>query len=214
MTECCSLHHPPLPRVAVVYGATSILLASAWLVRFHAGLWIMNALAATLGIALARSVLGSDWHRILGWSKLNLWLGLGFGLFLVVATQLAAHLLLPHLPFVLTETQRLYARLDTPPGPVQAAPIIWLVVIAEEFVYRGVVTLRCARTMSATRAILSSTALYVVPLTASGSWLLVVIGITLGALWSYVALRTNGILVTLIAHAMWSCSTFIAIRVA
>src|SRR5512145_2091948 len=166
MTECCRIPDQPLPRVAAVYGATSLLLALAWHVSFPSGLWIVNAFAGMLGIVLARSVLGAQWQTVLGWSKSNLWLGLGVGLFMVAATQLAARLMLPHLPVVLTETQRLYARLDTPPGPLRAAPIIWLVVLAEELVYRGVVTLRCARSLSTTRALLASTVLYFLPLTA------------------------------------------------
>jgi membrane protease YdiL (CAAX protease family) len=56
--------------------------------------------------------------------------------------------------------------------------------------------------------------LYALPLVASGSWLLVIIGITAGSVWTLVRLRSNGILVSLVSHGMWSCATFIAFPLA
>lgn len=196
-------------RVIVAYLVTSLCLASAWHVTVPFGLWIANATAGVMAITLSRWALKGQWLKVIGWSKRDLVWGLALGIVLVIATQVAARTLLVHLPPVLKETRRLYAILDTPPGPLRAAPIIWLVVIAEELVYRGVVTGWCARKGSFWFALLASTALYVVPLLASGSWLLVVIGISLGTLWTFVRLRSGGILVSLLSHALWSCSTFV-----
>lgn len=207
-------------RVAVTYIATSACLASAWHVTFPHGLWVVNALASVVAIVLALWTLGGRFSASFGWSMRDLLWGLLLGSVMVFATQVLGRVLLPQLPPVFEEARRLYALLDTPPGPVRAAPIIWLVVIAEELVYRGVVTSKCvrgstlrsseAREPEAGRALLCSAGLYVLPLAASGSWLLVLIGVTVGTIWTVARLRSRGILISLVSHVMWSCSTFIA----
>lgn len=210
MPDLRSKHEVSHARVIVAYVFTSLCLASAWHVTAPYGIWIANAMAGAMAIGFSRWALAGQLRDILGWSRRNLVWGLTLGAVLVVATQVAARLLLAHMPPVLEETRRLYAVLDTPPGPLRAAPIIWLVVIAEELVYRGVVTTWCARSGSTWFALIASTALYVIPLVASGSWLLVVIGLSLGTLWTFVRLRSGGILISLVSHALWSCSTFVA----
>lgn len=208
MVDPSSGKEPSTLRGAITYVATSLCLAAAWHAQFGDGLWLVNTVAGVLGIGLASWTLAGRPWRVLGWSWGNLLWGIALGAAMVLTTQLAARLLLSHLPPVLDETRRLYSVLETSPVSTRA-PIVWLVVLAEELVYRGVVTSWCAR-QSTKHALLCSTALYVLPLTASGSWLLLAIGITVGALWTAVRLRSGGILVTLVSHGMWSCATFVA----
>jgi uncharacterized protein len=197
------------PRAVATYGATSLLLAVAWHVNVPGGLWIVNALAAIVGVALAWWTLGSDWGSIFGWSARSAARGIALGLLLVAATQLSARLLLPLMPGVAKETHRLYGLLQSTPGAPRALPIIALVVVAEELVYRSVVTSLCLRHMSVTFTIVCSTLLYALPLAASGSWLLCAIGLTLGTFWTLARIGSNSLTTTLLCHFMWSCSTFV-----
>lgn len=203
----------PLARGVAAYLVTGLLLAAAWHVQFHYGLWIVNAIAAVVGIALARSALGPSWSAALGWSRRNAAIGIALGAVLVVATQVGARLLLPLLPPVLAETQRLYALLQGSLAPAQCAPVIALVAIAEELVFRGVVTTLCERRFGPRSTVALATALYVLPLAASGSWLLIAIGITLGAVWTIARLRSQSLLVPLLAHVIWAEATFVVMTV-
>jgi uncharacterized protein len=201
-------------RALATYTVTSLLLAIAWHASIPGGLWIVNAVAAIGGVALTRWTLGSDWVPILGWSKRNVACGIALGLLLVAATQASARLLLPLMPSVSTETHRLYGLLQSAPGARRAMPIIALVVLAEELVYRGVVTSLCLRRMSVPWSIVCSTLLYALPLLASGSWLLCAIGLTVGAFWTIARIGSNSVVTTLLCHFMWSCSTFVVFPVA
>jgi membrane protease YdiL (CAAX protease family) len=201
-------------RVVATYVVTSSLLAAAWHARFPHGLWVVNGVAAVAGVALARFTLGPGWCRFLGCSLRNAGIGITLGLLLVGVTQLSARLLLPYLPVVLKETQRLYGLLEDPSGVRQFAPIIWLVAFAEELVYRGVVMSFCERRMRPVWAILCSAALYVLPLAACGSWLLLIIGITLGICWTLCRVWSGSLLVSILIHGMWSCATFLEFPVA
>lgn len=196
-------------RVALTYGATSLLLGCAWHARFSHGLWFVNALAGVIGIGLALRTLGTNWRRSLGWSWPNASSGIALGVAMVGTTQILGRLLLPQMPTVALETQRLYALLSSAGSPKHFLPIIVLVAGAEELVYRGVVTTFCRTRLRPTLTVLCSALLYTVPLGASGSWLLVAIGITVGALWTVARLRSNGVVVSLFAHGMWSCATFV-----
>lgn len=214
--------HPPLPepmslskaRGLVTYCVTTLLLAAAWHARFAHGLWIVEAIAGVVGIALALFAFGGSWRTALALSKRNAAAGIGLGLFLVIATQLSARLLLPYMPPVLAETRRLYALMQGPFGAAHYAPLVALVVVAEELVYRGVVTTLCEQRLRPMQTVVCATALYAVPLVASGSWLLVAIGVTLGACWTVARLRSQSLLVTLLAHYLWSCSTFVVFPLA
>ncbi len=216
------MQHPPvfepiplsMPRGLVTYGLTTLLLAAAWHARFAHGLWIIEAIAGIVGISLALFAFGASLRTALGLSKRNAAAGFGLGLLLVIATQISARLLLPHLPEVLAETRRLYALMQGPFGAAHYAPLIAVVVVAEELVYRGVVTTLCEQRLRPMQTVVCATALYAVPLAASGSWLLVAIGVTLGACWTIARLRSQSLLLTLLAHFLWSCSTFVVFPLA
>jgi membrane protease YdiL (CAAX protease family) len=203
----------PLVRGQTTYVVTSLLLAAAWHARFGYGLWIVNAVAAVVGILLAGITLGRSWRQALGWSRGNALLGVGLGLALVLATQLGARLLLPLMPPVLTETHKLYGILQGSLEPAHYSPIVALVAIAEELVYRGVVTSLCERKQTPGWTVIIATALYALPLVGSGSWLLVAIGVTLGACLTVAKLRSGSLLVPIVAHVIWSEVTFVLVTV-
>ena len=202
-----------LRRGVITYLVTSGLLASAWHSTFEYGLWIVNALAGTLGVVLGLHAMGSSWRAQLRWSSKQALVGAALGIALVAATQLSARLLLPLMPPVLTETRRLYDLLQGTLRPSQYATVLALVAVAEELVFRGVVTSLCELRFTPIKTLLLTTTLYVLPLAASGSWLLVAIGLTLGATWTIARLWSKSLLIPLVAHIIWAEMVFVAMPV-
>lgn len=207
-------HEISVRRAVLTYLVTSALLAAAWHARFAYGLWVVNAVAAVAGIVLARSAMGSRWRVYCGASAKNAALGIALGIGLAAVTEVSARLLLPWMPAVRHETQRLYAVLRESLAAHQYAPIVATVAAAEELVYRGVVTARCERhSNSQWSVVATSTALYALPLAASGSWLLVAMGLTLGATLTIAQLRTQSLLVPFLAHVIWAEAVFVVVTV-
>ncbi|MGC4070522.1 MAG: CPBP family glutamic-type intramembrane protease [Polyangiaceae bacterium] len=126
--------------VLVCYGLTSVAMALAWHIELPSGLWIGNGIAVVVGLIsgmwIARKQARPLWQR---WRQ-QLAYGVLLGVVLAAVTQLTARELLLSIPPVRAELVRLYGLLDTPPGPIWASPILLLVVLTEEFVFRGVVT--------------------------------------------------------------------------
>jgi membrane protease YdiL (CAAX protease family) len=126
--------------VLLCYALTSVAMASAWHVERPSGLWYGNGVAVIVGLVsgtwIARRQSPALWQR---WRQ-QLVYGVVLGVAIAALTQLAARGLLLSLAPVRAEIVRLYALLRTPPGPLWASPILLLVVLTEELVFRGVVT--------------------------------------------------------------------------
>ena len=191
------------------YVVTSALLAGAWHASFAYGLWVLNAMAGTSGTLLALLTLRHRWHSVMAWSLRNASVGFAFGVALVLGTQVGGRLLLARVPPLLTETERLYSVLKASLPASFYAPIIASVVIAEELVFRGVITDCLLRRTRFAWTVAIATLLYIAPLLASRSWLLVMIGATLGTCWTVARLWSGSLAVPMIAHIMWSLTTFV-----
>ncbi|HEY5957013.1 MAG TPA: type II CAAX endopeptidase family protein [Polyangiaceae bacterium] len=203
----------PRRQAALTYLVTSSLLAMAWRVHFVRGLWVLNGAAASLGIALACSSL-SKGTRIGGKRPgRDIWVGASLGLALTSITHALASVILPHWRGLHLETQRLYGMIDDARNSLPALAVILLVVVAEEFVYRGVVTTALSERLGRSGTVVCSAALYALPVSASGSWLLVAIAVALGTLWTVARLWSEGLIVSLISHAIWSASTFVLLPI-
>jgi membrane protease YdiL (CAAX protease family) len=173
------------------------------------GLWIGNLIAGIVGVVFGAWAIQQTQTLFFTHWKRDLALGFAVGLLLVLLTQLASRALILRIPFARQELARLYSLLETPPGPVISTPILLLVVLAEELVFRGAVTTALARRFSSTLPAVISTTLYTIPLLASGSWLLPLVGITLGSVWTVLRQRSQGLTASLISHAMFSVATFV-----
>jgi membrane protease YdiL (CAAX protease family) len=86
--------------------------------------------------------------------------------------------------------------------------LLLLVVVAEELVFRGAVTSWLEQRHRPLRVTLLSTFLYTIPLFLSGSWLMPLLGLTLGSIWTLARQHTRGLVVPLVSHALWSQAMF------
>jgi membrane protease YdiL (CAAX protease family) len=195
--------------VGLTYSLMCIAMATTWHLDIPTGLWLANAVAALLGITSGLWALRPQLSQLFrGWRR-DFLPGIYVAIALVALSQLGARLLLLQLPFAREELLRLYTLLHSPPGPTQASPILLFVVIAEELVFRGVLTTFLEQRLKPTLVTLVGTSLYTLPLFASGSWLLPIVGFTLGAAWTIARQRSNGLTIPLLSHAVFSLTTFV-----
>jgi len=193
----------------VAYGLTSIALASAWRLPVPSGIWLINALAALLGITSGIWAISTQHHPLFRRTKRDLLIGVAVGICLIAGSQLVTRLVFLQFEVAKAELARLYALLETYPGARRAFPILMLVVLAEELVFRGAVTTWLGERCRPIVAIGLSTLLYLIPLMASGSWLLVLVGLSTGIVWTSARMWSQGLVVPLVSHALFSAATFV-----
>lgn len=193
----------------LAYSLTSIAMASAWYIDRFAGLWLGNAIAATIGITLGLWAIRRQSPKLFSNWKRELLPGVFVGLGLVLFTQLGTRWVLLQCPVARQELTRLYTLLETPPGPTRASPVLLLVVVAEELVFRGAVTTYLQERFRPVQVAVLATGLYTLPLIASGSWLLPLVGVTLGGVWTIARQRSHGLTIPLLCHALFSLTTFV-----
>lgn len=191
---------------AVALAALAISLA----IRAHVSVWTTTAIAACVGVLAAAISSGRDvLRRLLAPSR---WISAAVvtGIALTLATHVAYRLGTVLIPGLEARVSALYAELLAPPGPRAAVPVLVLVVVAEELVFRGLlVTLleRCG--LRRAPLIGLATALYVLPQLAGGSPVLVGLAAALGTLWTWQRIASGTIAVPLITHLLWDLSVFV-----
>lgn len=135
--------------------------------------------------------------------------GLAVGLVMSLATWWLYPVSVSVFPPIQTEVETLYALLRQAPGPVRALPLLFLVVAAEELVWRGVAIDLFSKSFGPWRAMLFSALLYVLPQLALRSPLLIIVAFLCGLLWGSLRVRTRGLAAPLIAHLVWDILVFV-----
>jgi membrane protease YdiL (CAAX protease family) len=131
---------PSDAEVLLCYALTSVAMASAWHLAAPSGIWWGNGIAVVVGLSSAAWIAGRQQRDLWRSWPHHLAYGVLLGVVIAALTQLVTRKLLLSIDPVRAEITRLYALLRSPPGPVRASPILLLVVLTEEFVFRGVVT--------------------------------------------------------------------------
>lgn len=135
--------------------------------------------------------------------------GLAVGLVMSLATWWLYPVSVSVFPPIQTEVETLYALLRQAPGPVRALPLLFLVVAAEELVWRGVAIDLFSKSFGPWRAMLFSALLYVLPQLALRSPLLIIVAFLCGLLWGSLRVQTRGLAAPLIAHLVWDILVFV-----
>ncbi len=135
--------------------------------------------------------------------------GVAVGLVMSLATWWLYPVSVSVFPPIQTEVETLYALLRQAPGPVRALPLLFLVVAAEELVWRGVAIDLFSKSFGPWRAMLFSALLYVLPQLALRSPLLIIVAFLCGLLWGSLRVRTRGLAAPLIAHLVWDILVFV-----
>lgn len=195
-----------LAAVAVATVALGLAIGGRW----TANVWLTTGVAGAVAIAAA---LAADRREIvarLARPLRGVALGAASGVAMVIATHLLFRFAADLLPGLAMATGELYRDLADPPGPRRAAPILALVVLGEELVWRAVLpALLAARGVAAGRAVLPVTLLYALPQAASGSLLLAAVALAAGAVWTLLGVLRRDLWAPLVCHLTWSLSLFV-----
>lgn len=197
-------------RRAIFAVVLSVLaLGMALRVRSELSVWVLTGLAGALAIVTALWALGGDLPSRL---RINLHTtvvgGIG-ALVLAGLTWLFYPLVADAAPGIVPTVRDLYASLDDPPGRVWALPILVTVVTAEELIFREVALTRLVDRMPPLRAGAAAVLLYAIPQMIGGSWLLVLLAVGCGAVWTAMRIGTRSLWAPWLCHLGWDLLVFI-----
>lgn len=139
-----------------------------------------------------------------------LW-GAGSGLLMIAATHALYPVAYRLVPPLQDQVRNLYGLLNAPPGPFWALPVLTLVVVAEEILWRGVFLPQAVHHLGPHKGLGLAVGAYALPQLLSGSWLLPLVALSCGLLWSWQAWVSRGILVPLVTHWVWDVGVFVAL---
>lgn len=193
----------PLTFVVVI---GHVGLALAWYFTARFGPWRCNAIASSICLLSAAAVRTWPNMRL---SLQHVITGAVTALLLAAGSWAFAPLAVSAVPALKTELQGLLGTLQWAPGPTRASPILLLTVVTEELVWRDcLVRLFPARTPG-WQIVLACTLTYAVPISVSGSWLLVLVALGLGPILVIQRLRSGTWMLPLVTHAAWSLLLFV-----
>lgn len=196
-------------RQRLAFGA---LLSVAWLVAFvawHAhSVWRVTGIVAGLSLLLLGLLDGRALAPLLAWRTRSVALGISAGLAMAGATYLLFPVGEALIPSLHGEVARLYGQLHTPPGPLRALPVLVLVVLAEELLFRGVLV-KALLPFGGVAAVGGAALLYALPQLGTGSPLLISLALCCGLLWGLLRVLANDLLTPLLAHLVWDLLVFV-----
>lgn len=197
------------PRAAWAGFVISLVALSVSLaIRGEVSVWLSTATAALIGIAAALTTTRFRTRPQPRWIAAGVAAGL--------AMALATHILYPVgvalVPGLEARVAALYAELHAPPGPRAAIPLLFLVVVAEELVFRGLLVALLVRWgIKPSAIVVVATALYAVPQIAAAEPVLIALSLTCGALWTWQRLVSGTLAFPLVTHALWDLIVFVLV---
>ena len=180
----------------------------------HLNVWIGTGGAAAVSLLLLRWAPGVEGRDAWNATRRNVLLGVGTGLLMAVATWVLYPLSTELLPEIETEVTKLYALLRQAPGPIAAFPVLLLVVLAEERVWRGLAIDVFGGARPGARAAVLAAIVYTFPQIAFRSPLLVAVALACGLVWGGLRVYTRGLAAPLLAHLVWDLLVFVLFPVA
>lgn len=212
--ETDPLPAPPVWRLYAAVAGACLLFAAALATRDRLSVWLSTGLAAALAMTLCFWVAGPSLRRLFRTRPGNVLQGLAGG----VAMAWLTHLLYPPtvalLPNLAQQVEGLYADLTAPPGLVAALPVLVLVVVAEECIWRGVLVDAVLGNAAGGRrmlaAVVLSSLVYTLPQLGSGSPVLFALALVCGVVWAAQRLWSRSLVTPTLTHLVWNLLVFVA----
>lgn len=202
-------------RAAIATLGASALYAGGIALGVAGNVWLATGAAAALSAGLVVWAAPPGWWHQLVPTWRPIAIGIAAGVLMALAThagfRLALLILVPELE---AQAGELYGQLDDWPGRPAAALILALVVLAEELVWRGLAVDLLRPRLSAPLVVLAAAALYAIPQLATGSPLVVLLGLGCGMIWTTERLITGSLVAPLATHLVWDLAIFIVWPVA
>jgi NADH dehydrogenase len=161
----------------------------------------MAALESVLSV-IAIATLGLAWANALRPSVSLLAWGVAAGLVMWAGALGVAALLSSHAPELWRETSSLYAWASEH-ALVWTVPMLILIVLGEELVWRGALGLGLAARIGAWPAVAVSATLFCVAHLTTGPPVLALAAVLAGAAWTWLAIRTRSLVASFVAHLGW-----------
>jgi uncharacterized protein len=145
-------------------------------------------------------------------SKLAIWLrpkrravlvGLGVGVVMTLATYPVYALLRSWVPGLQSEVAALYTAAHQT-TLAEALPWVLAIIVAEELLWRGALLYALERRVPPALAMAISVATYAASQLGTGSWIVMLLALVCGTLWTLQRHFTRSLLSPLLAHLIWT----------
>ena len=180
-------------RLLLVVSGATLAMAFALLAKDTLNVWLTTALISAYALTTGFLVHGANLWRLCRLTGRSATLGMGTGLLMAALTKMIYPVGSAWLPQISVEVADLYTYLAQPPGIVMALPILLLVVIAEECVWRGLLIDALPSMDSVNTVIFWSAVVYGLPHLMSGSLILFGVALVCGTIWGALRLSTGSI---------------------
>lgn len=202
---------PPAALVAVASGA-AIALWFLLMGRFGAGIYALMGPFA-VGVALLVGVLFRA--RLRAWlqpTRRGVLVGVLVGATMTLATYPLYALACSIYPGLSVEVAVLYgAARETPLA--ESLPWVLAIIVAEELLWRGALLEACTGRVSPLAAMALSVATYCLAQAGTGSWIVTLLALVCGTLWTLQRHITRSVLSPLIAHLIWTPTVILLLPV-
>lgn len=196
-------------RLLIVVSLSTLAMALALLTKDTLNVWLTTGLVSGLALLLGFGVHGAALWRLFTLSWRGAALGVGTGLLMAVLTKIFYPLGVAWLPQVPSAVAGLYTYLAEPPGPFAALPILVLVVVAEECIWRGLLIDALYPFDNMVTVVLCSAVVYSLPHLASRSLILIGVAFVCGVIWGLLRVATGSVLVPVLSHLAWNLNIFV-----
>lgn len=207
-------HSPPVRSLK--YSMMLLAMSVVWGVLLHQFgtspiYWIMGPYAAIIS-ATVLTMRGHALRRALRPTRRNVAVGVGLGVVMTAATYPAYHLAQRLFPTLAQNVAQLYRQSHDESLPVALA---WVVVImsAEELLWRGAwveaLTARFGRLYAGVLSVL----IYAVTQLSSGSFIVCLLAVVCGAVWTAERYYTKSMIAPLLSHAIWTPTVILLLPV-
>jgi membrane protease YdiL (CAAX protease family) len=157
-----------------------------------------------LSVAMVVAALSSNelrrWFRV---TRMAVASGLVVGAGMTLATYPAFALLRSLMPELQSEVAVLYAAAHQTPL-AQALPWVVAIIVGEELLWRGAILYVLERRVSSPLAMALSVASYAAAQLGTGSWIVMLLAVVCGTIWTLQRHFTRSLLSPLIAHLIWT----------
>jgi membrane protease YdiL (CAAX protease family) len=196
-------------RLLIVAGVATLAMALALSSKDALNVWLSTGLVSGFVLLLGFSVHGAALRHLFTLSWGGAALGIGTGLLMAALTKLFYPLAAALLPQLAPAVADLYTYLAQSPGPVAALPVLVLVVVAEEGVWRGVLIDAFPPSLNVIAVVLCSALIYSLPHLAGRSLILFGVAFVCGTIWGLLRVATGSVWVPVLSHLAWNLNVFV-----
>lgn len=167
-------------------------------------LWVLGGIVASITCVLCLVSYGSPVSRLLSASPIEYGVGVATGLGLSLATHAAFAIAEGVWPQIAAGVAPLYAQLQVWPGVVIALPVLILLVVTEELIWRGLLYDLLTTKVRPFIAIFLGTIAFPIPHVLTGQWSLGLAALLLGGCCMLLRHYRKNIVVPILTHLIWN----------